>query len=53
MDDDLDAGEGRRRIKQRRGSSGHRSGITSRGRGLERGARASSLISVLGPGPAT
>ena len=53
MDDDLDAGEGRRRIKQRRGSSGHGSGITSHGRGLERGARASSLISVLGPGPAT
>src|SRR5215212_11369744 len=32
-DDDLDAGDGHRRIKQRRGSSGYPSGITSR-RGL-------------------
>jgi hypothetical protein len=31
VDDDLDAGEGRHRMKQRRGSLGHRSGITSRG----------------------
>src|SRR5512133_1997014 len=56
-DDDLDAGEGHHRMKERRGSLGHRSGITSSGvawrDGRERDARASSLISVLGPGPAT
>jgi hypothetical protein len=31
VDDDLDPGEGRRRMKQRRGSLGHCSGITSGG----------------------
>ena len=53
VEDDLDAGEGRRGMKQRRGELGspQRHHLT-RG-GLERGARASSLISVLGPGPAT
>ena len=53
VDDDLDAGEGRRRMKQRRGELGSPQRHHLTRLGLERGARASSLISVLGPGPAT
>ena len=57
-DDDLDAGESHYRLKQRRGSLGHRCCITSHPGwaemdSRERGVRASSRISVLGPGPAT
>jgi hypothetical protein len=47
--DDLDPGEGRRRLKQRRQRLGHRSGITSGGLVGRWRARVSSLISVLGP----
>src|SRR4029450_8596755 len=53
VDDDFDPGEGRRRLKQRRGSMGFCWGITSSAwpgmDGRERYARVSSLISVLGP----
>jgi hypothetical protein len=51
-DDDLDAGEGCRRLKQRRGSLGHRCGITAHpvwaevdGRSVARGRPALSRCS--------
>ena len=51
VDDDLDPGEGRRRMKQRRGSLGHCSGITSGGLvwSVARGRPALSRCSDLGP----